>query len=98
MKIPRKVKSIARRERRTLVERGLKLTEEVGELAVEIQRASGLKARKGRSTEQIVNAIHLEAVDVMLMAMDILVFTRASDRKITSIMAKQLKRWETSRL
>lgn len=93
MKIPRKVKEVTRLEKKSLVARGLKLNEEAGELAAEILRLKGMKGAKGKTKQQILDDLHLEAVDCMLMAFDILVHTGASDKKVTSIMNSQLKKW-----
>ncbi len=74
--------------------RGLKLNEEAGELAAEILRLKGMKGAKGKTRQEILDDLHLEAVDCMLMAFDILVHTGASDKKVTKIMNKQLKKWK----
>lgn len=93
MKIPLQVKQVTRLEKKSLVARGLKLNEEAGELAAEILRFEGMKSANGKSKEEILDAIHLEAVDCMLMAFDILVHTGASDKKVEAIMNSQLKKW-----
>lgn len=93
MKIPPIVRKISKKERKTLERRGLKLTEEAGELAAEILKHIGEKGRKGKTKAEVLDHLHLEAVDVMLMAMDILAFTGATDKKITTIMNAQLGRW-----
>ena len=92
--IPRKVRRVSKLETKSLTARGVKLMEESGELAAEILRVEGEKSRKGKSKEQVLCDLHLEAVDCMLMAMDILVHTGATDKHIREIMKNQLEKWE----
>jgi NTP pyrophosphatase (non-canonical NTP hydrolase) len=94
MKIPKRVAEISRREKKSLVSRGLKLNEEAGELAAEILKLVGEKGAKGKTQKEILADLHLEAVDCMLMAMDILVHTGATEKVIAKIMKKQLNKWE----
>jgi NTP pyrophosphatase (non-canonical NTP hydrolase) len=94
MKIPKRVKQVSRKERKSLVSRGLKLNEEAGELAAEILKFVGEKGAKGKSKKEILADLHLEAVDCLLMAMDILVHTGASEKVISRIMNSQLNKWE----
>lgn len=93
MKIPARVKKISRLETKTLLARGLKLNEEAGELAAEILKLEGLKGSNGKNRKEILYDLHLEAVDCMLMAMDILVHTGATEKRIASIMDSQLTKW-----
>ncbi len=93
MKIPLKVRKVSLLETKTLAERGLKLNEEAGELAAEILRYKGLKGAKGKTKEEILYDLHLEAVDCLLMSMDILVHTGASEKRIKKIMDSQLRKW-----
>lgn len=92
--IPYEVREVSMLETKLLTERGLKLTEEVGELAAEILKFKGLKGSKGKSKNQILKDLHLEAIDCMLMAMDILVHTGAKDENIRAVMNSQLKKWK----
>lgn len=94
MKIPKQVRKVSKLEKRSLLARGLKLNEEAGELAAEILKLLGEKGRKGKTKDEVREHLHLEAVDVMLMAMDILCHTGATDRDITKIMNGQLAKWE----
>lgn len=93
MKIPRRVVKVSRLEKKSLSRRGLKLNEEAGELSAEILKYLGEKG-SDKPKSEILKDLHLEAVDVMLMAMDILVRTGAKDKDITKIMNKQLDKWE----
>lgn len=94
MKIPKQVRSISKREKRSLLARGLKLNEEAGELSAEILKYLGQKGRNGKTKEEVREHLHLEGIDVMLMAMDILCHTGATDKDITKIMKSQLAKWE----
>jgi NTP pyrophosphatase (non-canonical NTP hydrolase) len=91
--IPKRVKKVSLLERKTLVERGLKLNEEAGELAAEILKYRGLKGAKGKTKKEILYDLHLEAVDCLLMSMDILVHTGATEKRIRTIMNDQLDKW-----
>lgn len=94
MKIPQRVREVARKETRSLLARGLKLNEEAGELSAEILKLKGMKGRKGKSEAEVMYDLHLEAVDCLLMSMDILVHTGATSRRINKIMNSQLEKWE----
>lgn len=94
MKIPSRVIQVSKLEKKSLVSRGLKLNEEAGELAAEILKYVGEKGAKGKSQKEILADLHLEAVDCLLMAMDILVHTGASNKVISKIMKSQLNKWE----
>ena len=94
MKIPNRLIKISKKETRSLACRGLKLTEEAGELSAEILKYLGKKGRNGKTKEEVLAHLHLEAIDVMIMAMDILVHTNAREKEINDIMESQLKKWE----
>jgi NTP pyrophosphatase (non-canonical NTP hydrolase) len=93
--IPHKIREISLLETKTLVERGLKLTEEVGELAAEILKFEGLKPTNGKSGIDVLQALRLEAVDCMLMSMDILAYTQTTDDRIKEIIESQLEKWKS---
>ena len=92
--IPKIVRKLSKLEKRPLLGRSVKLMEEAGELAAEILRLENMKSRKGKSKEQVLYDLHLEAVDCMLMAMDILAHTGATDARIKSIMKNQVEKWQ----
>lgn len=92
--IPKKIRKVSKLEKRSLSSRCTKLFEEGGELAAEILRYQGEKGAKGKSKEEVLYDLHLEAVDCMLMAMDILCHTGATDKRIREIMTSQMKKWE----
>jgi NTP pyrophosphatase (non-canonical NTP hydrolase) len=95
MKIPKRLKQVVHKDTKPLVARGLKLCEESGELAAEILKYQGYKGTPD-DQDEILDHLHLEAVDVMIMAMDILVTTGAKNKKITAIMESQLTKWENN--
>ena len=94
MKIPRQVRKVSKLEKRSLLARGLKLNEEAGELSAEILKFLGEKGKKGKTKEEVLDHLRLEAVDVWLMAADILCHTDTSDKQITEIMNSQLAKWK----
>lgn len=94
MKIPNRVARVSKLEKKSLPCRGLKLCEEAGELAAEILKLCGEKGTKGKTKREVLADLHLEAVDCMLMSMDILVITGAKEKTIKTIMDNQLKKWE----
>lgn len=91
--IPSEVRAVSARTHKSLDARIRKLAEEVGEVATEAACLAGEKDRKGRSFQQVKDALKLEAVDVMLMAMDLLEYEGATDEEVNAIMARQLKKW-----
>ena len=93
MKIPKRVRKVSKLEKKSLVARGLKLNEEAGELAAEILKLEGMKGAKGKTRKEILYDLHLEAIDCMLMSMDILVYTGATEKRIAAIMNSQLDKW-----
>lgn len=95
-KIPKKVIKVSNLETRDIIARGLKLGEEYGELSAEILKITGHKGNNNKSKKQILSALHLEAVDCLLMSMDILIYTGASNKIINSIMDRQLSKWYKS--
>jgi NTP pyrophosphatase (non-canonical NTP hydrolase) len=92
-KIPNKIRRASKLEKKSLERRGLKLCEEAGELAAEILKLIGEKGRNGKTKSEILAALKLEAVDVTLMALDILCRVNATDKEINEIMEKQNAKW-----
>ena len=92
--IPTRIRKVSKLEKKNLSSRLNKLFEEGGELAVEVLRYNDEKSAKGKTKEEVLYDLHLEAVDCMLMAMDILCHTGASDKRIREIMSGQMKKWE----
>jgi NTP pyrophosphatase (non-canonical NTP hydrolase) len=92
MKIPKKLRRIARSEPRTLCERAVKLMEEVGELSAEIMRLTGNKAAK-KPMRGVKADAQEEAVDVLIMACDIVDKLGLDDRTMTKILNRKLHKW-----
>ena len=92
--IPQKVRKVSKLEKKTLSERTVKLMEEAGELAAEVLRYQNLKGAKGKKKAEILYDLHLEAVDTLLMAMDILTYTGATTKRINKIANIQLAKWK----
>ncbi len=92
MKIPRKLRIISKREPKTLVERGLKLTEENGELAAEIFKLIG-KKKTNQTKKETLAHLKEEAVDCLIMAMDILVKVGVTDKEITKLLKAKMDKW-----
>jgi len=92
--IPKTIRKASKQEKKNLSQRLNKLFEEGGELAAEILRFQHQKNRKGKSKEEVRYDLHLEAVDCMLMVMDILCHTGASDKRIREIMNGQMAKWK----
>lgn len=95
MKIPKQVRKVSKLEKRSLLARGLKLNEEAGELSAEILKFLGEKGKNGKTKAEVLDHLRLEAVDVWLMASDILCYTNTSDEQITDIMNSQLSKWRS---
>lgn len=77
----------------TLVERGLKLSEEVGELAAEILKSVDYKYHKN-TPDEIRTGILLESVDCMIMVFDILNKAGYSKSDIMTMTLSQLNKWK----
>ena len=90
--IPTKLRKVSRLEPKTLVERGLKLAEETGELAAEIFKLEG-KKKSDKNKKQILADLREEAVDCLIMSMDILAHTKTSNRQIKRLFNKKLEKW-----
>lgn len=95
MKIPKRIRKASKLEDKNLVERALKLCEESGELAEAVLIYKGLKKSKPGTPHMAgkVAAIKEEAVDVLLMALDILVYMKTSDKQLTRYVAWKLDKW-----
>ena len=92
MKVPRKLKRISRLEPKSLAERGLKLCEENGELAAEIFKLLG-KKKTNQTKKETLEHLREEAVDCLIMALDILVKVKTSDKTINRILNAKLDKW-----
>jgi hypothetical protein len=79
-------------EKNGLIERGLKLGEEYGELSAEILKLKGYK----RTTEdegRINYNILLESTDCLIMIFDIMVHMKFTKEQICNMAEKQVNKW-----
>jgi hypothetical protein len=75
-----------------LLERGLKLGEEYGELSAEILKLSGYK-RTNESKENIEYNILLESTDCLIMIFDIMTQMGFKKEQICDMAEKQVNKW-----
>jgi hypothetical protein len=75
-----------------LLERGLKLGEEYGELSAEILKLSGYK-RSEESKEKIEYNILLESTDCLIMIFDIMTQMGFTKEQICNMSEKQVNKW-----
>jgi NTP pyrophosphatase (non-canonical NTP hydrolase) len=92
MKIPNKLRKVSKLEPKNLKSRGLKLGEEYGELVTEILKYKGEKGSE-KTADEILIDLKEEAVDCLIMSLDILVYTGCSDKYIAKILNKKLDKW-----
>lgn len=67
----KKMKKLNKVERKSLVEKALKLNEEAGELSAEILKLQGRKGTNGKKRPEIVYDSLLELADIQLMVASI---------------------------
>lgn len=79
--------------KKLLVERVVKLTEEVGELAAEVLIENGY-SNKYRKPGLVEKNIRTEAVDCLIMVLDILNFVGATKEDINKLVNKKVNKWE----
>jgi HTH-type transcriptional regulator/antitoxin HigA len=79
-------------EKHGLLERGLKLGEEYGELAAEILKLKEYK-RTLESKDQIKQNILLEATDCLIMVCDILTHMNFTKEEIVDMAERQISKW-----
>jgi hypothetical protein len=79
-------------EEEGLLERGLKLGEEYGELSAEILKFVGYK-RSSESKEQINYNILLESTDCLIMIFDIMTQMGFKKEQICDMAEKQVNKW-----
>lgn len=97
MKIPKKLLRLSSADNGTLTERALKLCEEAGEVAEASLRLAGRKSNKGRKTEEMRLHVVEEAIDAIIMGMDILNHMNFTNpRKIKRLINQKLQKWQRS--
>ena len=79
-------------EEKGLLERGLKLGEEYGELSAEILKLAGYKRSK-ETKEEINNNILLESTDCLIMIFDIMTQMGFTKEQICEMAEKQINKW-----
>jgi len=86
------VKNTSKYEKHGLIERGLKLGEEYGELSAEILKLNGYK-RTGEDKDIINSNILLESTDCLIMIFDIMVHMDFTKEQICNMAEKQVNKW-----
>jgi NTP pyrophosphatase (non-canonical NTP hydrolase) len=76
----------------TIAEKGLKLTEEVGELAAELLKLTGYKYTNDTKEEALQKAL-LESVDTMIMIFGIMVQLGFTKQEIVEMTESQVNKW-----
>lgn len=82
-------------EEKGLLERGLKLGEEYGELSAEILKLAGYKRSK-ETKEEINNNILLESTDCLIMIFDIMTQMGFKKEQICNMAERQVNKWITN--
>lgn len=77
----------------TLENKTIKLAEEVGEISVEVLILNGFKNSNGVSKETTKQNLKEEAVDAMLMCLDILAFLKTTPEEIDEISMRKIDKW-----
>lgn len=76
----------------TIAEKGLKLTEEVGELAAELLKITGYKHTNDTKEEALEKSL-LESCDVMIMIFGIMNQLGFTKQQIVEMTEKQVNKW-----
>ncbi len=86
------VNSASKLEKSGLLERGLKLGEEYGELSAELLKLLGYK-KSDLSKDQIKYNILLESTDCLIMIFDIMLHMGFEKKEICDMANKQINKW-----
>jgi len=86
------VKDTSKFEKHGILERGLKLGEETGELSAEILKFVGYK-KSDLSKSQIEQNMLLESVDCLIMVFDIMSHMGFTKQQIVEMAEKQVNKW-----
>ena len=89
------VNNASQYEEKGLLERGLKLGEEYGELSAEILKLAGYKRSK-ETKEEINNNILLESTDCLIMIFDIMTQMGFKKEQICNMAERQVNKWITN--
>jgi len=90
------IQTLSLREKKSLLERALKLQEETGELAEQIlihRQASGTKHKKKK-----LDGIREEAIDVILVALSIFFLENGSIAELAQLLESKAKIWKQRQL
>lgn len=86
------VKEVSKYEQKGLIQRGLKLGEEYGELSAEILKFVGYK-KSSETEDEIRKKILLESTDCLIMILDIIINMEFNKEEICNMSEKQIKKW-----
>ncbi len=89
------VKNTSQFEKHGILERGLKLGEETGELSAEILKFVGYK-KSDLSKSQIEQNMLLESVDCLIMVFDIMSHMGFTKQQIVEMSERQINKWLTN--
>ena len=89
------VSNASQYEEHGIIERGLKLGEEYGELSAEILKLAGYK-RSSETKEEINNNILLESTDCLIMIFDIMTQMGFKKEQICGMAERQVNKWITN--
>lgn len=89
------VKNTSQFEKHGILERGLKLGEETGELSAEILKLVGYK-KSDLAKSQIEQNMLLESVDCLIMVFDIMSHMGFTKQQIVEMAEKQVNKWLTN--
>jgi HTH-type transcriptional regulator/antitoxin HigA len=89
------VKNTSQFEKHGILERGLKLGEETGELSAEILKFVGYK-KSDLAKSQIEQNMLLESVDCLIMVFDIMSHMGFTKQQIVEMAEKQVNKWLTN--
>lgn len=91
-----RVKTLSQGDGQSIENRILKLQEEVGEASADVLMMRGYKHNKKNLTfEKLVEELNLEAVDILIVAFDLMAVLGISNEKAKVIFDEKMKVWET---
>lgn len=86
------IEQLSKQEKKTLIERSLKLQEEVGELAVEIGIAQKIVGFYHKEVGK--DGIKGEAIDTVLVGLSIFYAAGGNSAELDTIVAAKCKKWQ----
>jgi NTP pyrophosphatase (non-canonical NTP hydrolase) len=94
MKHTKKILSLSKRETKTFDERFIKLSEEIGEIAVAILQSRNLKGTTKTKSEIKENILE-EICDSIIILLSLASYHKFTENQINEMVAKKLKKWES---